>query len=142
MLGRDRRRDTRIFGSYVRKGAQRAPRASVVRASDLVALGAVAPDVPIDHALAKNLASLPDLSDALRAAEPAIQRAVFDAFALRVECDRIEGNVKISATVDEAVATALAGVTDLPSVFCTNGHGGGRIRTSEGRAMWFTATPL
>lgn len=103
------------------------------RASHLVALAALAPDAPIDDAeLAENLASLPDLSDALRAAEPAIQRSLFDAFALRVECDRIQGNVKIGATLDEAVATALGGVTDLPSVFCTNGHGGGRIRTSEG----------
>jgi hypothetical protein len=109
------------------------------RATHQAALSALAPEVPTDHAkLAENLAALPNLSDALRDAEPDIQRSVFDAFALRVEYDRVHSNVRISATVDEAVATALGGVTELPLVFCTSGHGGGRIRTSEGRAVRFT----
>jgi hypothetical protein len=41
---------------------------------------------------------------------------VFDAFALRVEYDRVQSDVRVSATVDEAVAVALGGVTDLPPV--------------------------
>lgn len=113
------------------------------RETHQAALSALAPEVRTDHAkLAENLAALPNLSDALRDAEPDTQRSVFNAFALRVEYDRVHSNVRISATVDEAVATALGGVTELPPVFCTGGHGGGRIRTSEGRANAFTARPL
>ncbi len=73
---------------------------------------------------------------------PEAQRQVFDAFALCVEYDRVGGRVRISAAVDDAVAEALVGTRELPAVFCTEGHGGGRIRTFEGRANAFTARPL
>ena len=70
-------------------------------------------------ALVENLIAIPDLGEALREAEPDTQRAVFDAFALRVACDRVAGNVQISALVDEDVATTLGGVTTLSTVVCT-----------------------
>ncbi len=101
------------------------------RATHVAALSALAPHARIDHAkVAESLMVLPDLTDALRDAEPGIQRAVFDAFALRVEYDRVQSNVRISATVDEAVADALGGVTELPPAICTGGHGGGPTRPS------------
>jgi hypothetical protein len=71
-----------------------------------------------------------------------VQRQAFDAFSLRVEYDRVGGSARISAAVDDAVAAALVGARDLPPVICTGGHGGGRIRTFEGRANAFTARPL
>jgi site-specific DNA recombinase len=115
--------------------AERAP-----LAASLAVLG---PELPADDSrLAENLDRLPDLSDALRRAAPDAQRQVFDAFALLVEYDRVEGKARISAAVDDAVAEALVGAPDLPTVFCTDGHGGGRIRTFEGRANAFTARPL
>jgi site-specific DNA recombinase len=113
------------------------------RASLAASLAALGPELPADDArLAENLDRLPDLTDALRRAVPEAQRQVFDAFALRVEYDRVEGRVRISAALDDAIAEALVGARELPPVICTGGHGGGRIRTFEGRANAFTARPL
>ncbi len=113
------------------------------RAPLVASLAALGPELPADDArLAENLDRLPDLSEALRRAAPDTQRQVFDAFALRVEYDRVGGLVRISAAVDDAVATALVGAQQVPPVICTGGHGGGRIRTFEGRANAFTARPL
>ncbi len=92
--------------------------------------------------LARNLAEIPDLGHALRAAEPSLQRRVFEAFRLRILYDRTRGEATVSATVDEDVARALGGSTQLSSAFCNYGHGGGRIRTCEGRANRFTADPF
>jgi site-specific DNA recombinase len=116
--------------------AERAPLAAA-----LVALG---PELPADNtSLAKNLDRLPDLNEALRRATPDIQRKVFEAFALRIEYDRTTSRARISATIDDALADALCGARELESArFCTDSHGGGRIRTFEGRANAFTARPL
>jgi hypothetical protein len=115
----------------------------VRRAPLAASLAALGPELPADDSrLVENLDRLPDLSDALRRAAPEAQRQVFDAFALRVEYDRVGGRVRISATVDDALAEALMGVRELPATICTDGHGGGRIRTFEGRANAFTARPL
>ena len=78
----------------------------------------------------------------LRRVAPDTPRQAFDAFALRVEYDRAGGRVQISAAVDDALAEALVGARELPPVICADGHGGGRIRTFEGRANAFTARPL
>lgn len=103
------------------------------RASDEAALAALARPAATDHArLMENLGALPDLTVALRRAAPAVQRAVFDAFDLRVEYNRVQSVATISATVDESVANGLGGLTSLPAEICTIGHGGGRIRTCEG----------
>jgi site-specific DNA recombinase len=92
--------------------------------------------------LARNLAGISDLGDALREAEPSLQRRVFEAFRLRVLYDRIRGEASLSVTVDEDLAGALGGSARLSSAICSYGHGGGRIRTCEGRAKAFTAPPL
>ena len=113
------------------------------RATYEAALSVLAPPMSTDHGrLADNLARLPDLSDALRAAGPDVQREVFDAFGLRLEYDRTRGTARMSAAVDDALADVLAGATELTPSICTGGHGGGRIRTCEGRANAFTARPL
>jgi hypothetical protein len=113
------------------------------RAPLAASLAALGPELPADDAaLSRNLDRLPDLSKALRGATPDVQRQVFDAFALRVEYDRVEGRARISASVDDAVAEALIGAQELSTDICTDGHGGGRIRTFEGRANAFTARPL
>ncbi len=82
--------------------------------------------------LARNLAEIPDLGDALREAEPSLQRRVFEAFRLRVQYDRIRGEASLSVTVDEDLAGALGGSAKLSPAICNYGHGGGRIRTCEG----------
>jgi site-specific DNA recombinase len=99
------------------------------------ALRELAPEVPASHAdLSAALEQLPDLSEQLRDATPEVQRAIFDAFDLRIEYDKTQQRVQISATVTEAVAEAFRGATDISPTgeFRTEGYGGGRIRTCEG----------
>lgn len=55
---------------------------------------------------------LPDLSEALRQASPALGRLVFEAFCLEARYDKIEGG--LPATVSEAVAQAFENAKDLP----------------------------
>jgi hypothetical protein len=52
------------------------------------------------------LASLPDLAESLANADPGLQRAVFDAFRLRVEIDRNKGGVHLRALVTSAFGDA------------------------------------
>jgi hypothetical protein len=59
------------------------------------------------------LERLPDLSEALRAADPATKHQVFDAFDLRVVFDKLDGRVEISATLTGAVADLLQDPGDL-----------------------------
>lgn len=92
--------------------------------------------------LAQSLANIPDLGAALREAEPSLQRTVFEAFRLRVQYDRIGEEASLCVTVDEELADALGASASLSSAICNSGHGGGRIRTSEGRANRFTADPF
>jgi len=60
------------------------------------------------------LGRIPDLSQALRDAPPALKRQVFEAFGLKVAYDKIEHRIEISATITEAVAKALQKAEDLP----------------------------
>jgi site-specific DNA recombinase len=78
--------------------------------------------------LADALERLPDLSEQLRSATPEVQRQVFDAFSLRVEYDRTQEVVRVSATVTEQVARALAS-GQLDPASCTGGYGPCRNRT-------------
>ncbi len=103
------------------------------------ALAQLVPDAPHDDAkLADSLDRLPDLSVALREAPLETKRRFYSAFDLQVVVDKAAGTVHISAAVDETVAQACAD----GSLLRTKGHGGGRIRTCEGRANAFTARPL
>jgi len=52
------------------------------------------------------LASLPNLAEALANADAELQRAVFDAFRLRVEIDRNKGGVHLRALVTSALGDA------------------------------------
>ena len=52
------------------------------------------------------LASLPDLAAELADADPELQRAVFEAFRLRVEIDRNGGRVHLHALVSSAFDSA------------------------------------
>jgi hypothetical protein len=54
------------------------------------------------------LDSLPDLSKALKEADPELRRAVFDAFRLRVEIDRNSGLIRLKALVSSAFSQASA----------------------------------
>ena len=64
--------------------------------------------------LAKQLARVPDLTKALTQATPEIQRQVFQAFELRILCDKAERRIEILATVSEAVANAFEKQKALP----------------------------
>ena len=56
---------------------------------------------------ARQLARIPDLSEALRDTPPAIKRQVFTSFDLQIAYDKVERRVELSATVSEAVAEAF-----------------------------------
>jgi hypothetical protein len=73
----------------------------------------------------------------LHDADAATKRRYFEAFDLQVVYDKA-GTVQVSAIITDAVAGLLA----APSALRTESHGGGRIRTCEGRANAFTARPL
>ena len=60
-----------------------------------------------DDELVKQLARVPDLSKALAAATPEVQRQVFQAFDLQISYDKVGRRIEISATVSEAVANAF-----------------------------------
>jgi hypothetical protein len=60
-----------------------------------------------DDYLAERLARLPDLSKQLRAAPIEVKRQIFEAFELRIELDKPNRRLEISATVTEAVAEAF-----------------------------------
>ena len=73
-------------------------------ALDAIPLGEVKGE---DNSLPERLARIPDLTQQLRDATPEIKRLVFQAFELRVEFDKAQRHIAISATVTEAVARAL-----------------------------------
>ena len=106
------------------------------------ARSALARLVPVSRHDAANLADcldqLPDVSDALLDASLETKRQFYSAFELRVVVDKAAGRVQISACLDDSIAHAC----DDGSIVRTKGHGGGRIRTCEGRANAFTARPL
>ena len=60
-----------------------------------------------DEELSEQLARLPDLSKALREAEPAIKRQVFASFDLQIAYDKAQRRVELTATVSQAVADAF-----------------------------------
>jgi post-segregation antitoxin (ccd killing protein) len=60
-----------------------------------------------DEELTKQLARVPDLSQALAEACPEVQRQVFQAFDLQIAFDKAERGIEISATVSEALAEAF-----------------------------------
>jgi site-specific DNA recombinase len=57
--------------------------------------------------LSERLKRIPDLAEQLHDAPPALKRQVFDAFELRIDYDKAERRIEISATVSEAVAEVL-----------------------------------
>jgi len=66
-----------------------------------------------DEELTERLARLPDLGQALRDASPEVQRQVFEAFDVQIGYDKPNGRVEVSATVSEAVASALENAETL-----------------------------
>ena len=87
-----------------------------LKAEKEVARGALAAlsidEVEAEHDyLAERLARVPDLGEQLRDATPEVKREFFQAFELRVEFDKANGRIGISATVSEAVAAAFEGTT-------------------------------
>jgi hypothetical protein len=60
-----------------------------------------------DNYLSERLARIPDLTQPLRDATPEIKRLVFQAFELRVEFDKDQRYIALSATVTETVARAF-----------------------------------
>jgi hypothetical protein len=70
----------------------------------------------------ERLARIPDLSDQLRDATPAVKRQIFEAFELPIEFDKASRRMQISATVTEAVAKAFENTKALHSEgFVANG---------------------
>ncbi len=68
-----------------------------------------------DNYLSERLARIPDLTQQLRDATPEIKRLVFQAFELRVELDKAQRHIALSATVTEAVARAFENTKTLRS---------------------------
>jgi hypothetical protein len=66
-------------------------------------------DASDDDELLDALEQLPDLSARLQDADASTKRLIYDAFDLRVIYDKIEGRVKITATLPERVADLLDG---------------------------------
>jgi hypothetical protein len=64
--------------------------------------------------LAERLARVPDLGEQLQNATPEVKREFFQAFELRVEFDKANGRIGISATVSETVAAAFEETTTGP----------------------------
>ncbi|MGZ5376018.1 MAG: hypothetical protein ACXWEF_06170, partial [Solirubrobacterales bacterium] len=64
--------------------------------------------------LSKQLARVPDLTEALREATPEVQRRVFQAFELQILYDKAERRIEISATFSEAIADAFEKQKALP----------------------------
>jgi DNA invertase Pin-like site-specific DNA recombinase len=82
--------------------------------TELRGLSPSPPDSDPTEELPALLGRIPDLSQALRDAPPALKRQVFEAFGLKVAYDKIEHRIEISATITEAVAQALQKAEDLP----------------------------
>ena len=57
--------------------------------------------------LTQQLERIPDLTQALREASPAVKRQVFESFDLQIAYDKAERRVELTATVSEAVADAF-----------------------------------
>ncbi len=92
----------------------------------------------------EQLARIPDLSEALREATPAIKRQVFAGFDLQIAYDKVERRVELSATVSEAVADAFENRESPPSggpQRRTDRHSGGPIRLSLRRTNSRASTP-
>jgi hypothetical protein len=68
------------------------------------------------------LESLPDLSKALKEADPELRRAVFEAFRLRVEIDRNSGLIRLKALVSSAFSRAGA-LSDIGATKAIAGAG-------------------
>jgi hypothetical protein len=68
-----------------------------------------------DNYLPERLARIPDLTQQLRDATPEIKRLVFQAFELRVEFDKAQRHITLSATITEAVTRALEHTRTLRS---------------------------
>jgi hypothetical protein len=67
-----------------------------------------------DNYLLERLARIPDLTQQLRDATPEIKRLAFQAFELRVEFDKAQRHIALSATITEAVARALENTRTPP----------------------------
>ncbi len=61
----------------------------------------------VDDYLTQRLARIPDLARSLRDATPEVKRQTFQAFDLRIELDKAQRRIEISATITEAVAQAF-----------------------------------
>jgi hypothetical protein len=60
-----------------------------------------------DEELTAQLARIPDVTEALREATPAIKREVYAAFDLQIAHDKVNRRVELLATVSEAIADAF-----------------------------------
>jgi hypothetical protein len=86
-----------------------------------------------DDYLTQRLARIPDLAQSLRDATPEIKRQTFQAFDLRIEFDKAQRRIEISATITEAVAQAFEDTKALQTEglqVTTNRHSGGGVETS------------
>jgi site-specific DNA recombinase len=80
--------------------------------ADLALLGPE--DVEADvQDLEDRLGRLPNLSRQLHRASPEIKRQTFEAFGLRIDYDKAERTIAVSATVTEAVASAFENAKSL-----------------------------
>jgi site-specific DNA recombinase len=66
-----------------------------------------------DNYLLERLARIPDLTQQLRDATHEIKRLVFQAFELRIEFDKAQRHIALSATITEAVARAFENTRTL-----------------------------
>ena len=80
--------------------------------ADLAALDPDEAEVDLED-LEAQLARLPDLSRQLRRASPEIKRQTFEAFGLRIDYDKAERTISVSATVTETVANAFENTKGL-----------------------------
>ena len=68
-----------------------------------------------DAFLHERLARIPNVAQPLREASPEVKRQTFEAFGLRVEFDKAQRRIEISAAVTEAVADAFENTKALQS---------------------------
>jgi hypothetical protein len=109
---------------------------------ELHALTPSAVDSVDDEDPAALLARIPNLTTALQGASCDIKRQVFDAFGLQIAYDKVGRNVDISATISEAVASALEPGPHIPRCLPVGASVEGRGRvTQKLRSGSSSATP-
>jgi beta-glucosidase-like glycosyl hydrolase len=77
------------------------------------------------------LDGLPNLHNALAAADPKVRRQVYDAFRLSVEIDRNQAQIRLKALISSAFTEA----TDLEALVAHKAIAGGRYALTGDRAI-------